>query len=64
MEKNSGGVGILSLFLVLFVGLKLSGIISWSWWFVFSPVWFPIVIIFAGFLIYLIARGLLKALGR
>lgn len=26
-------------FLLLFVGLKLAGLIDWSWWWVFSPLW-------------------------
>ncbi|MBE5936035.1 MAG: hypothetical protein E7262_09630 [Lachnospiraceae bacterium] len=28
----------------LLIGLKLAGIISWSWWWVFAPIWLPIVI--------------------
>lgn len=24
---------------VLFVGLKLGGVITWSWWWVLSPIW-------------------------
>ena len=30
---------LLTLLLVLFVGLKLAGIIAWSWWLVISPVY-------------------------
>lgn len=26
---------------LLFVGLKLSGHIDWSWWWVISPLWIP-----------------------
>ena len=28
----------------LLIGLKLAGIISWSWWWVLAPMWVPIVI--------------------
>ena len=28
---------ILHLFTLLFVGLKLGGIIDWSWWLIFAP---------------------------
>lgn len=35
---NSGGVGFAGLLTVLFVGLKLTGHINWSWWWVLSPV--------------------------
>lgn len=31
----------LSLLLLLFIGLKLSGHIDWSWWWVLSPFWIP-----------------------
>ena len=29
---------------VLFVALKLLGVIDWSWWWVFAPVWISAVI--------------------
>lgn len=35
----------IDLFLVAFVILKLMGIIDWSWWWVFSPVWIPLGLI-------------------
>ena len=39
MSKNSSSSGLClgDLFSVLFVGLKLSNIIDWNWWFVLSP---------------------------
>lgn len=34
--------GLLSILLTaLFVGLKLAGWVSWSWIFVFAPIWVP-----------------------
>ena len=45
-----------SLLLILFIGLKLGGIINWSWWWVLSPIWIPLLIlvifIFVIFVIY------------
>lgn len=32
-------MGILEVLTVVFVVLKLVGTISWSWWWVLSPVW-------------------------
>ena len=29
---------------IAFVILKLIGIISWSWWWVFSPLWISVII--------------------
>ena len=48
-ESNySGGVGFSGLLTILFIGLKLGGIINWSWLWVLSPLWisFGIAIIF------------------
>lgn len=28
-----------SLLTVLFIGLKLCGVIAWSWWLVLAPLW-------------------------
>lgn len=40
----SGGTSLSTLLTVAFVVLKLCGIITWSWWWVFSPIWIPIVL--------------------
>lgn len=36
---NTGGVGFLGLLTLLFIGLKLTGHIAWSWIWVLSPIW-------------------------
>lgn len=45
------------LFLVFLI-LKLCGVISWSWWWVFAPLWIPIafvlVMLLVGFIIVVI----------
>tara|TARA_R110000796_G_scaffold65782_2_gene151786 strand:- start:4980 stop:5159 length:180 start_codon:yes stop_codon:yes gene_type:complete len=33
----------ISPLILLFVGLKLTNCIDWSWWWVFSPVWVMLV---------------------
>lgn len=38
-SKSSGGVGFLGLLTLLFIGLKLAGVINWSWWWVLAPLW-------------------------
>lgn len=40
-EVQSGGVGFLGLLTILFIALKLMGVISWSWLWVLSPLWIP-----------------------
>ena len=34
-----GGVSVMGLLGVLFVALKLTGFIDWSWWWVTAPFW-------------------------
>jgi len=36
---------------LIFITLKLIGTITWSWWWVLSPIWIPIAIVGAIFLI-------------
>jgi len=50
----SGGAGFTSLLTVLFIGLKLTGYITWSWIWVLSPIWISILIVVFIFLALLI----------
>ena len=36
-----GGVTLLGLLTIVFIVLKLIGVISWSWWWVLAPLWIP-----------------------
>ena len=38
--------GILTMMFIVFLTLKLTGNIDWSWWWVTSPLWLPIAILF------------------
>ena len=38
---RSGGISFCGLLAVLFIGLKLTGHIDWSWLWVLSPLWIP-----------------------
>lgn len=38
-SNNSGGIGVVGLLGVVFVVLKLCGVINWSWWWVTLPFW-------------------------
>jgi hypothetical protein len=40
-ESAGGGVGVCGLLGVVFVTLKLCGVIDWSWWYVTLPFWGP-----------------------
>ena len=43
---KEGGIGLDIILFVLFLILKLTGHIDWSWWWVTSPLWIPITIVF------------------
>jgi uncharacterized membrane protein YdbT with pleckstrin-like domain len=42
--SSSGGIGVVGLLGVVFVTLKLLGVIDWSWWWVTLPFWGGIVL--------------------
>ncbi|MGW0245092.1 hypothetical protein ACWDYH_00480 [Nocardia goodfellowii] len=57
--QSSGGLGLgTSLFLVFLV-LKLTGFIAWSWWWVTAPLWAPalIVLLLLGGFVFAFWRG-------
>lgn len=43
VRVNAGGI-FLPLLCLMFIGLKLGGVISWSWWWVMAPMWVPATI--------------------
>jgi hypothetical protein len=49
---SSGGVGCFGVVMIVFLTLKLSGVIDWSWWWVMAPVWVPasLALLLLGFL--------------
>ena len=46
-KTSSGGIGFGSALLLTFIILKLVGVIDWSWWWVLSPIWIPVVLLLA-----------------
>lgn len=48
-------IGFFSMLTVLFIGLKLTGYIAWSWWWVLAPTWIPLllILILSGILLYI-----------
>jgi ABC-type antimicrobial peptide transport system permease subunit len=59
-ETTTGGVGLGTVLFLIFLVLKLTNTIDWSWWWVTSPFWIPIAIIFAILLIAVIAAAATK----
>ncbi len=52
--RSSGGIGFTGLLTVLFVALKLTDNIDWSWWWVLSPVLFMAGLLLAIFLVAIV----------
>ena len=48
---QSGGIGFVGLLTILFIGLRLTGYIDWSWWWVLSPLWISAILVVAILLI-------------
>ena len=44
-QQSNGGIGFVGMLTILFIGLKLTGFIAWSWTWVLSPVWITALII-------------------
>ena len=54
-NNNKGiGIGFCGILGIVFIVLKLIGVISWSWLWVLAPIWIP-----AGLVVILFAIGLL-----
>ena len=45
MNEQKNGIGFIGMLQLLFIGLKLTGFIDWSWLWVLAPVWIPIITI-------------------
>ena len=45
-SKQGSGVSLPDALLVLFVGLKLAGLIEWPWLWVTAPFWIPMAAAF------------------
>ena len=43
-RRTAGGIGFLGMLTILFIGLKLGGVINWSWWWVLSPTLIELII--------------------
>lgn len=43
-KSTSNGIGLPGVLFVVFLVLKLTGNIDWSWWWVTSPIWIPLIV--------------------
>lgn len=57
------GPGVLSILGIVFVVLKLTGVIDWSWWWVTAPFWGPLALLVGLVLLILFIAGIAGIIG-
>lgn len=50
----NGGIGFTGLLTIVFTVLKLCGVISWSWFWVLSPLWISAAVIIVMLIVIII----------
>lgn len=48
-SSSGGGVSLCTVVFIVFLILKLVGVITWSWWWVTAPLWIPVLLWIAVF---------------
>ena len=56
-KQTSSGIGFTGLLTIVFIILKLCNIITWSWWWVLSPLWISTILWVILVVIVLLAGG-------
>lgn len=53
---NHISLGFLDVLTLIFITLKLTDVINWSWWAVLSPIWIQLVLIIITVIVLLILK--------
>ena len=70
MSKNDkttiqfGGTSFTGLLFLVFLTLKLTNVINWSWWWVTAPLWIPVSIALVVLLIAIVILGIVSIIER
>lgn len=51
-QSSGGGIGFLGLLTLLFIALKLTETVSWSWWLVLLPLYGPLAAVLVGAILW------------
>jgi hypothetical protein len=46
-QSSNNGIGFCTVLFLIFLTLKLTGNIAWSWWWGAAPIWIPIGLVLA-----------------
>jgi hypothetical protein len=61
-KSNDNGIGLLTVLFLIFMVLKLTGHIDWSWWYVTLPLWGGVALFLAIFAL-IVLGGLVAVCG-
>lgn len=53
-QNSTSGIGFTGVLTIVFIVLKLLGKITWSWWWVISPMWISTLVVLFILIILLI----------
>ena len=53
-NSSNGGIGFVGLLTIVFITLKLTGYIDWSWVWVTSPIWITFLLVLIIFAVILV----------
>ena len=56
-QNSNGGIGLVGLLTIVFTVLKLTRVITWSWWWVLSPMWISILLLIVVLIIGMLLDG-------
>jgi hypothetical protein len=59
-SPSSGGLGFGGAMFLVFLTLKLTEVISWSWWWVTAPLWLPVAVVAAFFSAFLVVGAIVS----
>ena len=60
----SSGCSLATVLGVVFLVLKLVGVIDWAWVWVLAPFWIPVALVIAVVLIWLLVIGIIAVINR
>ena len=68
-SSTGGGLGLPMLLFIIFLILKLTHVIDWSWWWVTAPLWIAVGLgilffLFIGFVLFLAVIGVASQSSR
>lgn len=62
LNTNGGDSGVSAMFLLflLFLALKLTNTIDWSWWWITAPMWVPLAFVIAVASVFFLVVAILE----